>query len=294
MPFFMVAFLFFSSSLLAQNHSLAVADSWEAPSSALQKHYSALLQKYGRNYRYRAAEMTLNQFENTKEEYSSKLYNLLAEEASLQQNFARAKTYYNKVVTMDFEADYYTEGLLSEQEKIKALVGLRNIAMQEKQYLVAIDWHQKYQAMLKNGWLPLLEQNRLRDDKILATCYQYSQQSERAINLLAPYAFGLASAQSSQIDKAAIHHLVDLLQSKYSKKDFRKMKKNIAKQIMFLEKEGRIYFYLSILQNKIYFANDTANYPRKLTQNKNLKGQAIAHYQRKFRNSYFYACLMKR
>lgn len=293
--FIFLSFLVGISTLIAQKKatpSLLISNEVLPVNTSAKTYYQKLLKYHGKQYRYEAAKIVLNKY--PKEEYCSRMYNLLAEEAVLMQNFAQAKCYYNTVVETQFNPDYYAEGLLAEQEKIKAIVALRNIALSQKAYQKAIDYHQTYLQMLQNGWTPLIKQNKLRDDKVLAVCYQNLGKSEKAITILSPYAFGHASVRFSQIDKQAINHLTDLLYTKYPKKAFKKMRLNIINQIYVELVDGNNRFYLQILDNKIYLENDSANYGTKTMQDDTLKGEAIAHYQRKLRNSYFYQSLMQK
>jgi len=283
--------------LTAQDNSLALATTTavdsEQTTTSLQDYYKDLMSNYGRQYRYKAAAMTLNAYKDTKDEYAAKLINLLAEEATLQHNFDQARCYHKEVLETTFEAAPYSEGLVAEQEKLKALVGLRNIAMQDQEYKQAIGYHQRYVHLLKKDWPSLFENNRLRNDKVLATCYQHIDESEQAIACLTPYIFGNPSAIYSEIDKQAIDHLTDLLRTKYPKKEFRQFKRRVAQQIFAEERGGRFHFYLKVFENKIYLESRAAFFSQKIKNEEMILGQAIAYYQRKVLNSYFYQSLMR-
>ena len=135
--------------------------------------------------------------------------------------------------------------------------------------------------------------NKLANDKIFATCYQKTGKSQKALELLAPYAFGISNSEYSGIDKEAINHLVELLKSKYSKKDYKSFLKEINFQIFSEQKQGKVHFYLKILEDKIYFQNDSANYQYRVANDEQLLGQAKAHYLARLFNSYFYQRLVK-
>lgn len=263
---------------------------------AMQDYYQQFLQQEGgKQLRYKAAAWTLEKYKDTKEEYGSYLSNLLAEEATIQQEWEQAKCYFLQVVETDYVADSYTEGLLAEEQKIIALRGLRNTALQQKNYQKALDWHQEYVQFCEDGWEYILENNQLKDATWLAGCHQQMGNSEKAIEALAPYVFGTPSSIGySQIDKQAIDHFVQLLQTKYPKRVYKKMLLNLTNKIYWEERGDQIYFYLQLLDNKIYFPRDGANYPIRMAQNEQLSGQAIAHYQRKLMHSYFYQSLLKK
>ncbi|WMX13897.1 MULTISPECIES: hypothetical protein [unclassified Aureispira] len=263
------------------------------PISNIEHYYKELIAKEGQNARYRASDLALQKYGCDKEEYSAKLYNLLAEEAFLMQNYEVAKLYYDKVLETEFVADYFAQGLVADRAKLTALVGLRNIAMQEEDYSTALIFHQSYVDSLEKNWRTIAAQNKLEHDKIFAKCYQALGQSEQAINYLMPYAFGAVAGTYGTIDKEAIDYLTDLLRTKYPKKIYKQFLNNIAMQIYSEEKGGKVLFFLQVLDNKIYFQNDSANYQYRVAENASLRGQAVAHYQRKLLNSYFYQSLFR-
>lgn len=290
---FLLIILGLQTNAFAQNY-LAANDAVQCSTLAdnpqpIQIYYEELLEKYGRDDRYRACELALERYASNEEEYAAKLYNILAEEAVLMQDLEMSKTYYQTVLQTNFKPDRYTEGLVAERAKIEALAGLRNIAMQEKDFGKALQYHQSFVDSLDGGWSEIAQQSQLKNDKIFATCYQMLGESEKAIDYLAPYIFGRAG----DFDKEIVDYLADLLRTKYSKKEYKKFLNQINHQIFAEQKDGRVRFYLEVFYNKIYFQNDSANYEERVAQDETLKGEAIAHYQRKFFNSYFYQALVR-
>lgn len=293
-----VAFLVITTQhLVAQEMGLLACETADTPDlfsppiSNIETYYKQLIAENGRNERYRAGDLALQKYGCEKEEYSAKLYNLLAEEAFLIQNYEEAKLYYDKVLATEFVSDYFAQGLIADKAKLTALVGLRNIAMQEQDYETALVFHQSYVDSLQKDWKSVAAQNKLEHDKIFARCYQSLGKSEQAINYLMPYAFGAVAGTYGTIDKDAINHLTELLRSKYPKKVYKQFLNNIATQIYAQEKDGTVLFFLQVLDNKIYFQNDSANYEYRVAKNPSLMGQGVAHYQRKLLNSYFYQSL---
>lgn len=285
-----------ATALTAQTQNkpvlLPVFDPPAAPLA--QQTYNTLLQEQGPNARYQAAEQALNHCEEPKAEFCAKLYNLLAEEAYLENSYEQSKYYYHKTLTTDFEEDYYKEGLLAAQMRINALVGLRNIAINEGQYDTALVWHGQYVDSLQDYMGSEAERYQQDIDQVYAVCYQKLGKSEKAIDHLTPHAFGSPSgAFEFTLNKAMVDALTELLRTKYPKKAYKKELQHIATAIHSEEREGRLYFYLQIFENKIYFRNDSANYSYRVSKNPQLHGQAIAHYQRKLLNSYFYQSLMR-
>ncbi len=274
----------------AQNQ---VVDFKEFPEMKTQVYYQSLILHKGNQYRYKAATQTLNEYPDSKDEFTLRLYNLLGEEAVLENQLDKAICLYTQTLNSPYENSYLSEGLLAEQELIKACKALCQIAIMQEDYHNALAYHKQYIARLQDGWDDILEQNQLDIDKIFALCYQHLGKSEKAINHLTPYAFGFTSIGGSEIDKPSIEHLAELIYTKYPKKAYRKMLQNITHQIYHEEKGDKLYFYLQIFDNRIYFKNDSQNYPLRAAANEYLVGEAIAHYQRKFRNSYFYRCLVK-
>jgi hypothetical protein len=264
------------------------------PTVVIQDYYKKLIAMDGLYDRYAASEIALDKYGCKNEEYSSKLHNNLAEEAVLMRNFEEAKRQYNKVLDTDFEEGYYTEGLLAERSKLAALAGLRNVAIQEKDYATALLFHQRYLDSLQNGWTEIARRQQLANDKIFAICYQFMGESEQAITYLMPYAFGAVAGTYGAIDKGAIDHLTDLLRSKYPKKAYKRFLNNITNEIYTEQKNGGVLFYLQVLENRIYFRNDSANFERRVANDERLIGQGVAHYQRKLHNSYFYQSLFKK
>jgi hypothetical protein len=256
--------------------------------------YTTLLQKQGPNARYRAAEQALHHCETPKAEFCAKLYNLLAEEAYLEYDYPLSKHYYHQVLETAFEDDYYQEGLLATRMRLNALVGLRNIAINEAQYDTALVWQNAYVDSLKSYMGREMQRYQQDIDYTYARCYQQLGESERAIEHLMPHAFGSPSgALEFSLNKAMVDALTNLLYTEYPKKAYKKELQHIATAIYTEEKQGQLRFYVKIFENKIYFRNDSANYSYRVSKNPQLRGQAIAHYQRKLLNSYFYQSLMK-
>ncbi|MFK7799758.1 MAG: hypothetical protein AB8E82_20050 [Aureispira sp.] len=256
--------------------------------------YTTLLQEQGANARYRAAEQALNHCEAPKVEFCAKLYNLLAEEAYLEQDYPLSKYYYHQVLETPFENDYYQEGLLATRMRLNALVGLRNIAINETKYDTALVWQDAYVDSLEDYMGREMQRYQQDIDYTYARCYQQLGESEKAIEHLVAHAFGSPSgALEFSLNKAMVDALTNLLYTKYPKKVYKRKLQYIATAIYTEEKEGRLRFYVKIFENKIYFRNDSANYSYRVTKNPQLRGQAIAHYQRKLLNSYFYQSLMK-
>lgn len=295
-----VAFLAITTQhLVAQEMGLLACETADTPDllsppiSNIETYYKELIAEEGRNERYRASDLALQKYGCEKEEYSAKLYNLLAEEAYLMQDYEEAKLYYDQVLATEFVSDYFAQGLIADKAKLTAMVGLRNIAMQEQDYETALVFHQSYVDSLEKDWKSIAAQNKLEHDKIFARCYQALGKSEEAISYLMPYAFGAVAGTYGTIDKGAIDHLTDLLRTKYPKKVYKQFLNKVATQIYAQEKDGKVLFFLQVLDNKIYFQNDSANYNNRVAENPSLMGQGIAHYQRKLLNSYFYQSLFR-
>lgn len=295
-----VAFLAITTQhLVAQERGLLACETADTPDllsppiSSIETYYKQLIAEDGRNERYRASDLALQKYGCEKEEYSAKLYNLLAEEAFLMQNYEAAKLYYDKVLATEFVSDYFAQGLIADKAKLTALVGLRNIALEERDFETALVFHQSYVDSLQKDWRSIADQNKLEHDKIFARCYQSLGKSEQAIKYLMPYAFGAVAGTYGTIDKDAIDHLTALLRTKYPKKVYKQFLNNIATQIYAQEEDGSVLFFLQVLDNKIYFQNDSANYKYRVAKNPSLVGQGVAHYQRKLLNSYFYQSLCR-
>lgn len=285
--------------LFAQERSVlacetaTIPDFLSPPTSNIETYYKQLIAEKGRNERYRASDLALQKYGCEQEEYSAKLYTLLAEEAFLTQNYEEAKLYYDKVLATEFVSDYFAQGLIADKAKLTALVGLRNIAMEEEAFETALVFHQRYVDSLQKDWKSIAVQNKLQHDKIFARCYQSLGQSEEAIRYLMPYAFGAIAGTYGTIDKGAIDHLTELLRTKYSKKVYKQFLNNIATQIYAQEQDGTVLFFLQVLDNKIHFQNDSANYKYRVAKNPSLMPEGVAHYQRKLLNSYFYQSLCR-
>jgi hypothetical protein len=287
-----------SSLVLGQStlHSAPIIQDSTVPTVPVKTYYQQILrQEGGEQLRYKAAIWTLEKYQNTKDEYSSYLYNLLAEEATIYQEWEQASCYYQKVIETNFDKGAFTDGLVAEEQKIIALKGMRNVAFQKGEYESALEYHEQYVDFCENGWQYVLQQNQMSDAIWSATCYQSMNKSEKAIKTLLPFVFGTSNSSGySQIDKMAIDHLVELLQTKYPKRTYRKMLQQLANQINMEQREGVLYFYVQIVENRLYFPTDGARYPERVAEDEQLEGQAIAHYQRKLMHSYFYQALLKK
>ena len=293
----LAAMAFPPQNLLAQGQLLACngADSphfLAPPKVEIQEYYEQLIAQYGSNDRYRACELALERYGCKNEEYSAKLYNTLAEEALLMRNYEQAKWHYDKVLKTDFEPGYYTEGLVAERAKLTALAGLRTIGMEEKDFETALYFHKRYVGILEADWPEIAQRNKLANDKIYATCYQFIGASEKAIAYLMPYAFGAVAGTYGEIDKQAVDYLTELLRTKYPKKVYKRFLNNVANELYTEVKDGQVLFYLQVLENRIYFQNDSANFCYRAAADEQLIGEGVAHYQRKLLHSYFYQSLL--
>ena len=282
-------------SLFAQSNNQTEAE-WLPPPAApsVQEQYRALLDQSGRNARYEAAEQVLQtQPDSAQDEYCAKLHTLLAEEAVLEQNYPLAKQHYHKVVAGHFVPDAYMEGVLLAKAQLDALAGLRNLALAEAQPDSALYWHQRYVDSLHTYSPREMDRYRVSNDKWFAICYQEMGQSDQALRYLMPHALGDQQGWEQTLDKEMVHWLVDLLRSKYGKKAYRQFLQDLAFAIHCEKTPQGARFYLQIWEDRIYFGNDSANYQARVTANPQLAGQAIAHYQRKLLNSYFYQRLLQ-
>lgn len=283
-----------SVTLFAQSHTIDTI-LVEPPSSELsvQEQYQSLLARHGRNDRYRAAAQVLSQQGAERPEYCAKLYSLLAEEALLEQRFEVARQHYEQVLVGDFVPDRYTEGVLLARVQLDALAGMRRIALEQAQPDSALYWHQRYVDSLHSFAPREQDRYRVSNDKWFAICYQQMGESERAIAYLAPHVLGAHQGWEGALDKEMVHWLVDLLRSKYGKKAYRKFLEDLAMGIQCEYTDQGARFYLQIWENRVYFENDSANYQARVAANPQLAGQAVAHYQRKLFNSYFYQRLLE-
>ncbi len=268
----------------------------QPPASELtvQQQYQHLLDRYGRNARYRAAAQVLSAQQGTAcPEYCARLHSLLAEEALLEQRLLVAQQHYQQILAGDFVPDRYTEGVLLARVQLDALGGMRRIALAQERPDSALYWHQRYVDSIQ-GFAPReRERYRMANDKWFAICYQQLGDSERAMAHLAPHALGGQHWGGSVLDKEMVHWLVDLLRSKYGKKAYRQFVEDMALGIHHERTAQGAQFYLQIWDNRVYFENDSANYRERVAANPQLAGQATAHYQRKLFNSYFYQRLLE-
>lgn len=274
------------------------AQSFDTPPSTseltVQEQYQYLLERYGRNDRYRAAAQVLSAHQGAaRPEYCAKLYSLLAEEALLEQRFDAAQQYYKQVLEGNFVPDRYMEGVLLARVQLDALAGMRTIALANEQPDSALYWHQLYVDSIQSFAPREQDRYRVANDKWFAICYQEMGESEQAIAYLAPHALGGCQGWDSGLDKEMVHWLVDLLRSKYGRKAYRQFLEKMALGIHCEHTEQGARFYLQIWENRVYFENDSANYRDLVAANPQLAGQAIAHYQRKLFNSYFYQRLLQ-
>lgn len=284
--------------LVGMNSVALYAQPFDKPPSknelTVQEKYQYLLERNGRNDRYRAAAQVLSTHQGaTRPEYCAKLYSLLAEEALLEQQFSAAKQYYKQVLEGDFVPDRYMEGVLLARVQLDALAGMRTIALATARPDSALYWHQRYVDSIQRFAPREQDRYRVVNDKWFAICYQEMGESEQAIAHLAPHALGGRQGWNSGLDKEMVQWLVELLRSKYGRKAYRRFLEKMALGIHCEYREEGAHFYLQIWENRVYFENDSANYRDRVAANPQLSGQAIAHYQRKLFNSYFYQQLLQ-
>lgn len=279
---------------LAQDadESLFSATTATAKSSQIQEYYHDYLGRYGQDQLLSACESALETHGDNHEEYAAKLLNQLARNYQLLYQLDEAKNYYQQVLDTEFTPDYYAKGMIASREKLVALAGLRDVAILDEDYKLALAYQQRYTQKLLEEGRELFLQNQVKNDKILAFCYQKAGQSEKAIDCLSPYAFGKGVHAGGGIDKQMVDQLAELLLSKYPKKPLRKLLPIIHSQIYAetIQKETR--FYLKIFDNKIYFPKDAYQYSAKVKNGQVVETEAIAYYQRKLCNSYFFQRLV--
>ncbi|MCP4441106.1 MAG: hypothetical protein GY810_19450 [Aureispira sp.] len=265
----------------------------DAPkSSHIREYYYNYLNNYGQDQILGACEAALEAYGEENEEYATKLLNLLARNYQLTYQLDEAKTYYKRVLETEFKKDYYAEGTIASREKLVALAGMREVAMLEKDYSTALGYHQQYTQNLYAEYKELYLRNQSRNDKFLALCYQKMGKSEKAIETLIPYAFGKGVHAGGGLDKQMVDQLAELLLTKYPKKALRKLLPIIHTEIYGETTKNEVRFYLKMFDNKIYFPQDTYQYHTKIKEGQAIEGQAVAHYQRKLCNSYFFQRLV--
>lgn len=210
--------------------------------------------------------------------------NQLALDAQMHYELNTAKQYYQQVAKLELDS---SNSYLAE--KLQALRGLREIAMLEKDFQTALTHHQSYQALLSDKQ-PLTAQNlSAQNAKIEATCLQELGESKAALELLSKFAFG----QNGYLDKEIVDYLSTLLLTKYPKRALRKMLPKVQQHIRMEDSKEGIRFYLAFFEDKIYFPQDGQRFADRLQAGQAIPEQAIAYYQRKLCNSYFYQKLMR-
>lgn len=291
---YLVAYALSTTLTLAQSPDAEVT--WTPPPTVptVQEQYRAALARDGQNARYRAAEEVLNnQCQDEQDEYCAKLYTLLGEEALLSQNLFLAKQYYLQVVNGTFIPDVYMEGTLLARVELDVFSSLRQIALIEGEPAQALVWHQRYVDSLHSYAPREADRYRVANDKQFAICYQAMGKSEKAMAHLMPHALGAHQGWESDLDKEMVGWLVDLLRSKYGKRAYRRFLEDLTFGIKYEPSPEGARFYLIIWENRLYFDNDSANFKERVAANPQLASQAIAHYQRKLLNSYFYQRLLQ-
>lgn len=290
--FCLLCFPFWS---LAQDskESLFTPTQESTKSSQIEEYYHDFLDTYGQDQLLNACEAALEVHGVENEEYAAKLLNQLARNYQLLYQLDEAKSYYQQVLDTDFMADYYAKGMIANRQKLVALAGLRAIAILEEDYSLALNYHQQYcEQFLEKEGKELYLRKQIQNDKILAFCYQKTGQSEKAIDCLAPYAFGKGIDAGGGIDKQMVEQLAELLLSKYPKKALRKLLPIVHTEIYAETVQEDTRFYLKIFDNKIYFPKDAYQCSAKVKNGQVVEGAAIAYYQRKLCNSYFFQRLV--
>lgn len=210
--------------------------------------------------------------------------NQLALDAQLHYDLNTAKQHYQQVAKLELDSnDTYLA------EKLQALQGLCEIAMLEQNFQIALTHHQNYQTLLNNKQ-PLVAKNlSTQNAKIQAICLQELGESKTALELLSKFAFG----QNGYLDKDMVDYLSTLLLTKYPKRALRKMLPKVQQHIRMEDSKYGIRFYLAFFEDKIYFPQDGQRFAARLQAGQAIPEQAIAYYQRKLCNSYFYQKLMQ-
>lgn len=236
-----------------------------------------------------AAELALQQHGCKKEEYSARLIRHLATEARLQQDFERAEQLYFRILNDSFELHAYYEGVLLIQERLNALIGLREIRRQQGQHDRALHFHQLYESQLYEHFNEQAKNNRQRLAKTRAELLAGKEDWEAALQCLAPFALGEAQAG---IDRELIDALVHLLATKYSKKEYRKRIRQLEHHIRYEASEKR--FYLDFYDTALPLRDVRFDYSKLISEGAATVAEARAYYYRQIRNSHFYAQLQSK
>lgn len=217
-------------------------------------------------------------------------WNQQGQEAQLLYDLSRARKHYQRSIAVELDSSDY----LLVQEQLKALKGLRAIAILEEEYTEALQYHDTYMNLLEFQNSYVYNNLKPLNDKIKASCLQQLGQSQAALELLANYAFGKGVTAGGGIDKSIIDYLSELLMSKYPKKSLKQLLPNIQQQIKLEDTGNGIDFYLQFYEDKIYFPKDSYKYGERIAQGQVQVGEAIAHYQIRLSNSYFYQQLVQK
>ncbi|MCH2045084.1 MAG: hypothetical protein MK212_13280 [Saprospiraceae bacterium] len=242
-----------------------------------------------------SCELDIAKSSNKKaDEYQAISWNNMAKDALLKQDYKRAAAFYRQVVEATYLKHTDAASLVIEKQQSIAWRNLRNMSFEQKEYAAAIHFQDNYIHHLQITNPRQYKNQRLHIDKFYAQAYQAQGKSETAIQYLAPYAFGYASEGWSGLDKPTVDYLVELLKTKYTKKQYKRFLSDIHHVIEGEMMDGEMQFYIKILANKIPFQHDSKNYHTKVPMGVASKEQAIAHYQNKLFNSYFYRKLMEK
>lgn len=236
-----------------------------------------------------AAELALQRYGCEKEEYSARLLRHLATEARLQQDFNRAEQLYFRILNDSFQLHAYYEGVLLIQERLNALIGLREVRRQQGRTERALHFHQLYESQMYEHFPQKAKENRQQFAKTRAELLAGQEDWEAALQCLAPYALGEAQAG---IDRELIEALVQLLATKYSKKDYRKGLRQLEQSIRYAPSEKQFYLYFQ--DTALPLRPVRFDYAELIEAGKATEGEAKAYYYRQIRNSYFYAALQSK
>lgn len=289
--------LLISVATFAQDTALALNDTPHNLTNDLspRAYYEDLVENLGDQHEMEACELTLEKYDQADaDEYLAILWNKLAKEAQLMQNHEKATGYYSRVVEAKYKNDTDAALLVVEKQQSIAWRSLRDMSFEQEDYTQAIHFQDKYVDHLNKTNPRQYKNQRLHIDKFYAQAYQAQGKSETAIQHLAPYTFGYASEGWSGLDKNVVDYLVELLKTKYTKKEYKRFLSEIHHAIQGKTVNGEMQFYIQILANEIPFQQDSKNYHTKVPMGVVSKEQAIAHYQNKLFNSYFYRKLMEK
>lgn len=233
-----------------------------------------------------AAELALERYGCEREEYSARLLRHLATEARLQQDFGKAEQLYLRILNDSFQLHAYYEGLVLLQERLNALVGLREIRQQQGRHDRALHFHQLYESLFYEHFSEQAKSNQQQFAKTRAELLAAQGQWEAALQCLAPYALGHAYGG---VDQELVDALVQLLSQKYSAKEYRKGLRQLDHYLRYEASEKQ--FYLDFHDTALPLRPVRFDYPQLIEAGQATVGEAKAYYLRQLRNSYFYAAL---